>query len=395
MTTKFKNIFNYSSRYYVIGISNANDVSEYQLIEIQFKNNELKIENRFFSNDFESLVIKTKLNKNYPVILHIEGDNIINKVVENKTGYRNDLIFKANPNEFHFFEYHQNQTVFISVARKLHIDAILKQIGDSHFYTIHVSFGPFVMANLLPIIKDYDEISSSNYTLEISDNKVLSFNNSKTQHKEYQINGDALNQRELPLVASFLDYKYYNPAIEFDKEFLASSKAEFKFKNRFKLVGIFTLVFFLITLSLSHFLSDFYMNSLAEKESLNVMTQQTIMKVNALKDEKILKEKILFSSGISNKSFLTKYIMDIGNSVSQNIVLNAIQVIPPVKKTKALERINFDISTIKIKGECENNKMFNDWLLKLEALAWIKKLDIEDYSQETKTENTFTLSIKI
>ncbi|WP_308993689.1 hypothetical protein QLS71_007935 [Mariniflexile litorale] len=394
MTTKFKNIFNYSNRYYAIGISKVNDVLEYQLIEILFKNNELTIEKRFFSNNFES-IFTPQLNKDYPIILHIEGDNIIHKEVENKTGYRNDLIFKANPEEFYFFEYHQNETVFVSVSRKHHIDTIIKQISDIHFFIIHISFGPFIMANLLPIVKDYNRISSSNYTLEISDNKVLSFNNIQTQQKEYQINGDTLNQRELPLVASFLDYKYPNLAIEFDKEFLNRNKAEFKFKKRFKIAWIFTLAFFLTTLSLSHYLLGFYMNSLAEKESLNVLTQQTIVKVNTLKDEKILKEKILLSSGISNKSFLTKYIMDIGNSVSQNIVLNAIQVIPPVKKTKALEKINFDISVVKIIGECENNKMFNDWLKKLESLAWIKKLDIEDYSQETKTENTFTIKIKI
>ncbi|MFI0429535.1 hypothetical protein [Mariniflexile sp. HMF6888] len=393
MDIHLKNIFSSTSRYNAINISITSNVLEYQLIEISSKNNELKLEKRFSSNAFEDF--KAKLNKDYPVILHIEGDNIINKLVENKAGYRNDLIFKANPNEFHFFEYHQNQNIFISVARKQYIESVIKQISDSHFYIIHVSFGPFVMANLLPIIKDYDKISSLNYTLNINDKEILSFKNEQTSPKEYEINGECLNQREIPLLAAFLDYKYPNPAIEFDTDFLDANKTEFKFKKWFKMTGIFTLVFFLITLSTSHYLKDFYLNELAEKESLNVITQQTILKVNALKDEKILKEKILLSSGIGNKSFLTKYIMDIGNSVSQNITLNAMQIIPPLKKIKTSEKMNFDMSVIKIVGACENNKSFNDWLKKLKALAWIKKIDIEDYSQETKTENTFTLSIKI
>jgi Tfp pilus assembly protein PilN len=139
----------------------------------------------------------------------------------------------------------------------------------------------------------------------------------------------------------------------------------------------------------------FYLNVLAEKELLKAMSQQTLIEVEALKEEKVLKEKILLSSGIGNKSFLTKYVTDIGNSVPQNIVLNTIYIMPSFKKIKASEKINFDINGITITGESENDKSFNDWLKKLEALTWIRKMDIEDYSQETKTENTFTIKIKI
>ncbi|HEX9600808.1 MAG TPA: hypothetical protein VF985_04910 [Mariniflexile sp.] len=371
-----------------------NNLSEYQLIELAYKNNELKIESRFFSNDFDK-PFKEKLTKDYPIILHIEGDNIINKQVENKVGYRNDLIFKANPDEFYFFEYHQNETVFISVTRKQNVDDFIKQISDTQRYVVYLSFGPFVMANLIPVVKDYDTISSSNYTIKIRNGELLSFENEQISFKEFIINGDRLTQRELPLLAAFLNYKYPNPAVEFNTEFLSKNKDEFKFKKWFKIAGIFTLAFFLISLSISHYLMGFYLNRLAEKESLNAMSQQTIIQVEALKEEKALKEKILLSSGIGNKSFLTKYVTDIGNSVPQNIILNTIYIMPPFKKIKTSEKINFDINGITIRGESENDKSFNDWLIKLEALTWIRKMDIEGYSQETKTENTFTIKIKI
>jgi len=394
MIAQFKNRYNASNRYYVIGISKVNNLSEYQLIELAYKNNELKIESRFFSNDFDK-PFKEKLTKDYPIILHIEGDNIINKQVENKVGYRNDLIFKANPDEFYFFEYHQNETVFISVTRKQNVDDFIKQISDTQRYVVYLSFGPFVMANLIPVVKDYDTISSSNYTIKIRNGELLSFENEQISFKEFIINGDRLTQRELPLLAAFLNYKYPNPAVEFNTEFLSKNKDEFKFKKWFKIAGIFTLAFFLISLSISHYLMGFYLNRLAEKESLNAMSQQTIIQVEALKEEKALKEKILLSSGIGNKSFLTKYVTDIGNSVPQNIILNTIYIMPPFKKIKTSEKINFDINGITIRGESENDKSFNDWLIKLEALTWIRKMDIEGYSQETKTENTFTIKIKI
>lgn len=393
MINKLKNISLKDHRYYVIGVSVREHIPEYQLLEIRFKNNELLIENRFFSNEFDP-AFKEKLNKDYPVILHIEGDSIINKVVENKTGYRNNIIFKANPDEFYFFEYHQNETIFISVARKQSIDAIIKQIENSNLYVIHLSFGPFVMSNLLPIIKDYDTVSSSNYTVSIAEKEILSFKNESVLDKEYIINGDRFNQKETPLLATFLGYKYPNPAIEFDANFI-NNKSEYKFKKWFKIAGVFILAFFLTTLLTSHFLMGYYLNALAEKEFLYNASQQTTITINTLKEEQVLKEKILRSSGINNKMFLTKYMADIGNSVPSDIILNTIQVMPHLKKIKASEKINLNTNIITLTGESKNDNSFNDWLKKIEALAWIQKMDIENYSQETQTVNTFIIKIEI
>ena len=383
-----------SSRFYALGISKVNDTTEYQLLELQHQNNELTIESRCFSTEFDES-FKARLNKDYPMILHIEGDNILNKQVENKVGYRSTLIFKANPDEFYFFEFHQDEKVFISVSRKENIDVFVQQISDINKYVVHLSFGPFVMANLIPFAKGYDHLLSSNYSIQLEQNEIIDFKNEKSSDQEFIINGDKFNQRELPLLASFFDYKYRNPSIEFDVGFLASNKEECKFKRWFKVAGIFTLAFFLVSLATSHYLTGFYMSVLSEKESLNVVSQENIKKLNDLKEEKLLKEKILQSSGINNKSFITKYISDIGNFVPNDIILDAIHVIPPIKKTRPNEKINFDINSVIVKGVSKNDKSFNDWLKKLEALPWVRKIDIESYLQETKTENSFTLEIKI
>lgn len=218
MLEKVKNILNFSERYYVLLISKTSDNAEYQLIEILLKGSELKIEKRLYSNSIEG-VFKENLNTNYPLILHIEGENIINKCVIKKPGYRKKIIFKADPEEFHFFEYNQDETVFISVARKHNIDVITKQLSDIQFFVVHLSFGPFIMANIIPIAHGYDTISSPNYSILIENNKILSFNNNRVLQKEYNINGEILNQRELPLLAVFLDFKYPNPNIEFERGF--------------------------------------------------------------------------------------------------------------------------------------------------------------------------------
>lgn len=394
MIDKLKPILSFSKRYYVIGVIAGHDVLEYQLIEIRYKDHELKIENRFFSNDFND-DFKAKLNKDYPIILHVEDHNIINKRVENKTGYRKNLIFKANQDDFYFFEYHQNDNVFISVTRKHHIDDLIHRFSNSELFVIHIAFGPFVMANLLPIVKDYETISSANYSLEINQNEILSFKNESIKNKVFSVNGDSVNQREMALLATFLDYQYPNAALEFDTEFLNKNKEEFKFKKWFKITGIFALVFFLTTLFGSHYLTGLYTDELHEKEALNALSQQNILKVNNLREEKQLKEKILQSSGMSSKSFMTRYVAEIGNTVPSDITLNAVNIIPPLKKIKRSKKIDFDVQAISISGESQNDLSFNSWLKALETLDWVKQMDIKDYFQESNLENSFTIRIQI
>ncbi|AXT18314.1 hypothetical protein D7030_08360 [Flavobacteriaceae bacterium AU392] len=394
MVAKLKNILNDNNRYYVLGISNRNGVSEYQLIQILFINNELKIENRKFSTTIDEK-FKEHLKKDYPLILHIEGDNIINKTVDNKPGYRKNIVFKANLDDFHFFEYSQEETVFVSVARKQFIDNLIKELTHVNCYVIHLSLGPFVMANLLPMIKNYSNISSSNYTIEIDSNKIISFKNQSSSQKEYILNNEILNQYEIPLMASFLDYKFSNENIEFDIDFLKENENEFKFKKRFKIAGIFMLAFFIITLFTSHILLDHYQKSLTEKKSEYAISQQTIIQINELKEEKILKEKILQTNGVNHKRFITKYISDIGNTIHKNIALKSIDIIPLIKKIRRDEKINFDFDVINISGETSNDKAFNAWVKNLKELLWVERLDIIEYSQETEVMNSFIIKIQI
>lgn len=391
--TKFINILN-QGRYYLLGISMVDNAPKYQLMLIVFGNNELKIEKRHFS-DFLDDGFKNFLKKDYPVILNLEGGDIVNKVVQNEPGYRNNLIFKTNPDDFYFFEYYQKNDIYVSVVRKSVIQYIIQQLRALELYTIHLSFGPFVMVNLLPFVKEYNSISSSNYTLDINSGQIVDFKNGAFSKKTFNINGDTLNQSELPLIAAFLNYKFPNKAIEFDTDFLNVNRNDFRFKKWFKIAGIFTIVFFLLSLFVSSILLKSYTNDLAEKKMAYTLSEETIQEINLLKDEKALKESILETSGIVHKNFITKYILDIGDSVPYNVKLKTINVIPVSKKIRTSEKLDFDFNTINISGETFDDNDFNNWVKILKALVWVKKLDIVSYMQEDKTMKSFVIKIKI
>ncbi|GAA3591059.1 hypothetical protein Q4Q39_15775 [Flavivirga amylovorans] len=391
---KLTNILDDNKKYYALSISNVNGVLEYYLITLLFKDNELKVEGRFKSKDIDD-TFKTHINKNYPVILHIEGDSIINKHVENKAGYRKKIIFKSNLDDFYFYEYKQEETVFVSVARKELIDAFIKEINILNVFVVHLSYGPFVMANLLSVIKDYSSISSVNYAIEIKENKILSFKNKSNSKNQYTINGDTFNEYEIPLIGAFFSYKFPNNIIDFDTDFLSHNTSEFKYKKWFKIACVFSLFFFLVTLFSSHLLYNSYINTLVEKESVYALSQQTAIELNELREEKKLKEKILQTTNISNKSFITRYVADIGNSTLPEITLKKIHVIPKLKKIEHGKKIDFHFNVISIAGNVTNDEVFNRWVKQIKTLEWIEKLDIVAYSQESKIMNEFILKIEI
>lgn len=394
MTNKLKQILDNYNRYYVLGISSTNNVTGYQLIQVLYKGDELKIEKRFFSNSFDD-EFKKHLKKDFPLLLHLEGGNIINKVVENKTGYRKSIIFKADPNDFHFFEYHQKDKVFVSVIRKQAVEDAIKLLKDIGVYTVDISFGPFIMSSLIPIIKGDSHISSSNYSIQIKEDEIVSFKTNPNNQKQFIINGETLNEKEVPLMAAFLNYKYPNDTIDFDNAFLNNNKSEFKYKKWFKMASVFTLFFTLLSLLISHTLLNSYLNTLAEKESTYSLSKQTLLKFNTLNEEKNLKEKILETSGASLKRFIAKYVSEIGNSVPNDITLNTVHNIPAIKKVKPFEKINFDFSVISVSGESTNDNAFNNWVKNIKTYSWVDKLEIIDYSEEGKNLNSFLIKIKI
>ncbi len=389
-----KNIFNDNKRCYTLGISNAGGVLEYHLLMILFKDNELKIEDRYISDKIDN-EFKEHLSKNYPVILFVEGDGIINKRVEDKSGYRKNLIFKSDLDDFYFYEYKQNNEVFVSVARKALIDTYLNELNALGIFVIDVAYGPFVMASLLPLIEGDLNISSNVYSMEIESGKILSFKNEYNTHKECMISGDTFKAYEVPLIAAFFGYKFPKESIEFDTSFLNDNANEFKYKKWFKIAFLTSILFFLITLIASHLLRDSYVNSLLEKESVYALSLQTSREIAQLEEEKALKEKILLTTNMSNKSFISKYVADIGNSTLPEITLKTIHIIPRRKKIEHDKKIDLDFNHILVQGNVSNDLVFNRWIKNIENLKWVKKLDIIDYSQKSKTWNEFFLKIEI
>lgn len=394
MLDKLKHILKTNTMYQVVGVSLIADVPRFYVLVVKVVDDNLDVVSKSEYDSFELLV--SKLDKSLPLLLHFEGNNIINKAVDFQKGYRNNLIFNANLDDFYFYEYKQNQTVYVSVVRKALIDDYITRFLKSNIYTIHISFGPFVLANILEMLSSYNNVSTFNNCIELSDGFITSFE-SLTDKKQnnYTLNNEQFNQNTISLLAAFFDYKYQHEHITFDTDFLNENASEFQYSKWFKIVGVSALVITLLTLFISHNLNGYYLKSLAEKESLYNIAQQNALSISNLKQEIALKERILIDNRINNNDYITKYIADIGNSILKKITLKDIAVFPIQKKIRSNEKVNFESSVIIVKGQTYSDEEFNKWIVSLKQLQWIKSVDIVGYNESKKALNTFKLKIAL
>jgi hypothetical protein len=388
------NIFNTKNKYYVIGISSKIKSLKYNLVTLEFKNENLKIYNFVSFETFEDCL--KNLIKDYPIILHIESENVLNKVTEKKENYKRELIFNANIDDFYFYEFSENNKIFTSIIRKNKIDKYILEIKKVNRFVVHSTFGPFVLANLIPFTTEYKVLSSENYSIIIEEGKLISFvKKEENSRLEYEINGDIITKEELPLFASFLDLKSSNDKVENEVSFLLKNKSEYQFKSWEKKIGATLLITIIILLLVSHNLHTYYQGRLAEKNIEYQLSQKIINEFKFLKKEKVLKEAILQKSGIINVNFITKYIKDIGNSISKDVILKSINVFPPKNKIREDEEIEFYSNVIIVKGEALNDNSFNRWTIELKNLSWLKKMNIIEYNRDSKNSKMFILKIII
>lgn len=396
MIDKLKHIIQTSTKFNVLGIYNTTSGFRYSLIKVLLKNDELKIIDRQSFNSLEDISVEKVFDTNAPVLLHLETSQVINKSSELKPNYRKDLIFKADLDAFYFYEFEQEKTIYVSVIRKENLRQHITSLNNLGLHVVNVSFGPFVIANILTYLKAYKEVLTPLNTISLNQGKIEGFDsNVKENGVVYNVNGENISQEELPLIAAFFNHNYPTENIEFDTYFLNKDREEVKFKKWFKIGGLTVLIFTLLALIISHLLLGNYLKDLAKKETTYLLAKQTNVEINKLLEKKKLKEKILQTSGMSQNTIITKYVVDVGNITPKSIALRTLNVNPLIKKIKPNTEIRFYFNLIEIKGVSFDDLVFNTWVKKLKGLDWVKKIEITDYYQEGTTKNSFAIKIEI
>ncbi|WP_298538931.1 PilN domain-containing protein [uncultured Aquimarina sp.] len=391
MIPKLLNNILSGSRIQSVQIHLDTDQKEYSLVEIQKKKNNLTIVDRYTTQSFEELL--TKLSKNKPVILAITGMGILSKQVKNDVGYQSKIIFNADPNDFYWNEYRQEQEIFVSVARTAIVDKEIELFDKAQISIVDFTIGPFVMTSLSPLMEEKEVHTKNNILHFNKDYSLINFEKKQERNTfEYTIGDETLSNIDILCFANGLNNLYPNDAISSESDTMSLRKEEFAFKKAFNVLGVFTLSFFLVSLLISYLLLGHYQE--AHHKIQVELGQQNVAysKLVSLEKDKENKEAILKQSGLSDSNFLSFYIAEITKNVPSEINLRVLNIFPTTSKIKAEQRINFSNNLIELEGTASSNAEFTSWIKELKREPWINNLEIIDFQRENRT-NSFKIKL--
>jgi len=329
-------------------------------------------------------------------ILHFTGKGILNKKIENRPNYRANILLNANPDEFYFTDVITENFIFSSMIRKSVVTEILEHFNQKLNHIISISTGPFISSVLQPQL-NLKQIVVNDYILLFENQNLIDFEKKESNIiKSYTIDSKTLDHNDLSCLGH--GALFFNPdksiILPEDETIFVANKRETEQKNIFIRFGAGSIIFYFLLF----FGNRLYVDSLNETISVNyeklATSEQTMQAISKLKEEKLRKEKMLSSSGLLNKQFLSFYLMELSNSLPPSISFTNVNVRPFLNEVKRNFKIEIEENSIYIIGETESSNVLSEWIQKLERKDWIAKIDILNYFF-VKGKGEFELKIEI
>ena len=336
-----------------------------------------------------------KMGKTTPLVLHFSGKGILNRSVAKTADYRHSLLLNTNLNQFYFSDFLATQNVYSSIIRKDLVLPIVEEFKQAGVEVVSFASGPFIAAPLKSVIKK-SFIDINNTRLQFSDDLITHFTNDDNYRTATELGGDLIDHKQIGAIALATNFFQSIEGIVIPEEELVSEVYfnEAKQKNIFHRFGAAMVIFF-FSILVGNYLYLNYLNSKIENNYGELAGfEDQLGEITFLQEEADRKQKLLNSSGLLNRKFLSYYLMEISNTVPDDIALSMMSVRPIEKEIKKRHKIEFLSQTIWIRGESKSSDLLSRWIEDLTENEWINKVDILDYSY-VKNVGEFELELMI
>lgn len=386
----------YINKITVVNVNLNGNNPTYSFVTLKQKKDEIDfVQTGERIHDLKEL-IKAASNK-HPFLLHFSGKGILNRKTKRVENYRHNVLLNANMNSFYFTDYLTDSTVFSSVIRKDVVQDIVQDFKNEKCQVISVSSGPFVGAFLNEIL-DKETLIADEFELIFEKNEFVDFSklNAEDQIQNTFVNLGEQRVSKTQLCPVSIGATFFNPTenivLPEDENIFLTNRDEAKQKNIFARFGMIMMVFFLVAL-FSNFVYLGQLNQqIMEEESYLAEFQDQLGEITRLEDERNRKERLLKSSGLLNRNFLSFYLMELGNSIPKEIVFDEIIIRPLKKEIKQRRKIEFREHLILLNGRSKTSNILSNWIEEIEEFEWLTKVDILDYSY-LKNEGVFELEM--
>ena len=378
---------------------------KFNVAEINLHNNLLKLNTQ--RTDLYSLdELKEIVSPGAPICLVVNGRGIIHKKVAVREGVNLVQSVFPNANKDEFYVQHQNSTeasVFVSLARKNLINAILDQFRSAEFEVVSIEFGPFCLLSLAPLLNiDFSvndfRLSFANHNVHYRDRQIndYQFNPKYESNKNWNIGNNHIP--ESVLTAYGAAFQFIFPKTEHIVTKVAivdKARGDWKYKKLFKVFGAISLGFFLVILLINFLLfNSFNKQNQVLHDELSIHKQQ-LQLLSRLENQVKQKKEFLKSSNWLKQSKASYYSDQIGSTVPKKIKLQMV-TINPLQTSNDIrdKKFKFDNEIIEIKGLCDESSDLNNWIKLLRELNWVEQVSIKNFERNRSNKSNFNLQIK-
>lgn len=326
--------------------------------------------------------IREHLQKNIPVVLCIDGKNVIHKYVTDNIGNNPlDLVLpNASKDDFYVQKTEYGNGNYLSVIRREVLDNFIDALNKLGIIPATIYLGPFVVSNTNFLFAENTTFSTELWTITAS-NEQVKF--TPTINKDFDftfLNGDSIRGCLMPVYSLSICYL---ANISIDEISISTlNKDNFIFKRAVWLTG-WCLLIAVFAILLVNFMVFSHYNRKYEALSNTLQQHQSLLSRNEdLKDQYTKKRKFIERSGLLNSSRFSYYCDRIAQLVPDSIQLTSLQVFPVDSKIRSDKPIVYGENKILVAGNCSNSRYFNNWKDNLKLEPWLRDIYINQFGQE-------------
>lgn len=347
----------------------------------------------------------TSIDIQNPTYLSLDGIGIIHKKV--KRQHDQDLhavarqyLPQLNPAEL-VFQYIplSGENGILSIARKQDLSQVVEQLLSKGLNIYEIFLGPYTIKNYVELANIELSFDIDLYHIGLADGNIEEIKSTNTDWgNTFQLGQELIKSSEILSYCTALNHyldNEHNGILEIPE--IRKSKKEFQnkyvFKKLINIIPISILLVLLVNFGLYSYLES-------HNQDLQFQYGQAEAKINKFRDlNKQIEKKKQFFNSLSNKGGLNLpyYADQIGSTLIDGIQLIKLSVYPidetMLSKSRAYK---FDPDMIIIDGYANNTKVMNDWIRKLENLAWVGVVTDPRYnSSPSENRGIFHLTLKI
>jgi len=368
---------------YVIGVqvSYRNNGCLYHLIGVKKSGGKVSIDKQVIEITSTEELAK-HIPKNTPVVIGIDGKNLIHKFIQEEVGDNglNFVLPNANSDDFYVQTSANNDGAYISVIRREVVSDILEKFSQIKVIPALIYLGPFVNSYTQFLFADRVKFKTEFWDIAASSERV-DYNSAATTDSNFVfLNGESIRDFCLPVYALAIAYlaDIDIPEIDISK----ALKEDFQFKRAVWLGGWFILSLVFSILLINFFFFSNYNDKYQNINNLIQQNQSLLSKNDELKAQYTQKRRFIERSGLLETSRFSFYADRIARIIPDSIQLTIIRIAPVNTKIRSDKPIVFDERTIIVSGKCSNSQYFNVWKDNLKEESWVKTILINQFGQE-------------